>query len=416
LRNRGCDRDGRNLSRWFVLRNLILLFPLVVGNAVALPRQEIYTEGYITPSGLSRAALSNAIALSANYLQRACLPSGRFIYIVDTRTGIQPASYNIVRHSGAIYALSMINKSFPTSETEQAMVRAARYLRANYIRPNKGSNELVVWSTTSLDSTTAELGASGLGLVALAAVRDLRPSEISLSDLQSLGRFILQMQGSDGSFASRYVNDGGKSDEFESLYYPGEAALGLLSVYEADHSEKWLYAAIKALSYLALKREGVSSVPPDQWALIATAKLFKICQHASCPLPRDRLVKHAIQICQSMIQRMVNEPVDRELDGAVDFSGRTTPVSTQMEGMLAALEFLPQGSLKSEILLTSRRSIGFLLKAQIVSGPYAGGMPGAVIENTPSAFDVRIDYVQHAASAWIRYMQIAGMSESSLHK
>jgi hypothetical protein len=416
LRNKGCDRDGRSISRWLVLRKSILLFAVVAGNAAALPIQTIYPEEYIAPSSLSRTALSNAIVLSANYLQRACLPSGRFVYMVDTRTGLQSASYNIVRHAGAIYALSMIDESFPTSETEQAMVRAARYLRTNYIRPSKDLNELVVWSTSSPDSATAELGASGLGLVALAAVRDLRPTEIPLSDLQSLGRFVLRMQGADGSFASKYFDDAGKSDAFESLYYPGEAALGLLSLYDADHSEKWLQAAIKALSYLALKREGLRSVPPDQWALIATAKVFKICQHTSCPLPRDRLVRHAIQICQSMIQRTVNQPVDRELDGAVDFSGRTTPVSTQMEGMLAALEFLPQGSLKSDILLTSRRSIAFLLRAQIVSGPYAGGMPGAVIENSPSASDVRIDYVQHAASAWIRYLQITSMSGSSLDK
>jgi hypothetical protein len=359
------------------------------------------------PYILSPTVLNNAVILSARYLQNACLPSGRFVYEIDTRTGFETDTYNIVRHAGAIYALSMIDESFPSPITEQAIFRATQFLRTNYIKRSPVLKELVVFSTSSSETSPAKLGATGLGLVALAAVHRLRPSEIPLADMQSLGRFILLMQRPDGSFASEYRATGQTLENFESLYYPGEATLGLLSLYEADHSTRWLYAAINALLYLALKREGHHNLAPDQWALIATAELFKICKNLSCPIPRALLVEHASEICESMLRQTFADPEDSKFDGAIDSTGRTTPVATRLEGMLAILEFLPKGELRSNILATSKRSASFLIRAQIPSGPYAGGMPGAVAESSVISPEVRIDYVQHAASAWIRYLSIA---------
>jgi hypothetical protein len=79
-----------------------------------------------------------------------------------------------------------------------------------------------------------------------------------------------------------------------------------------------------------------------------------------------------------------------------------------MEGLLAALEFLPKGELRERAEATVQRGIAFLIDAQITSGPYAGGMPGALLtagspRNARRASEIRIDYVQHALSAWLRY-------------
>jgi hypothetical protein len=43
----------------------------------------------------------------------------------------------------------------------------------------------------------------------------------------------------------------------EHLYYPGEAALGLISLYDLNHACEWLIAAGKALSFLARTRAGL---------------------------------------------------------------------------------------------------------------------------------------------------------------
>ena len=79
----------------------------------------------------------------------------------------------------------------------------------------------------------------------------LDPNAAPLAQLQSLGRFILFLQNADGSFVSKYNPDTGPVGDWQSLYYPGEAALGLIALYELHHSCEWLIAAGKALAYLA---------------------------------------------------------------------------------------------------------------------------------------------------------------------
>ena len=70
------------------------------------------------------------------------------------------------------------------------------------------------------------------------------------------------MQKEDGSFYSKfYPHHGGKNDQWTSLYYPGEAALGLLMLYEKDPDPLWLQTAANAIAYLARLRAGRPSAP-----------------------------------------------------------------------------------------------------------------------------------------------------------
>jgi len=52
----------------------------------------------------TRAQISQAIVLSAGYLERACGPDGKFVYKININSGEKSNSYNIVRHAGAMYA------------------------------------------------------------------------------------------------------------------------------------------------------------------------------------------------------------------------------------------------------------------------------------------------------------------------
>jgi len=189
----------------------------------------------------------------------------------------------------------------------------------------------------------------------------------------------------------------------QSLYYPGEAALGFIALYEADHSHEWLTAAGKALGYLAKSRAGLSIVPADHWALIATAKLLPYCEDGGCGVSREELIRHAVQVCESILRDQFKGSASVVLDGAFDPAGRTTPAATRLEGLLAAMEFLPKGELRDRIESAIQRGISFLLRAQVTSGSEAGAMPGAILSREHDSSEVRIDYVQHALCAWLRY-------------
>ncbi len=358
------------------------------------------------------ADLSRAIASATGYLERACGPDGRFTYQIDLRTGKDP-SYSIIRHAGTMYALAMLYHHQPDPKPADTILRAAAFLRQNYVGPGIRPDQLVVWSAPLPERSDAHLGATGLGLVALAAAHEIDPKSIPLEDLRALGQFLLFLQRDDGSFVSKYRVESGPVPDWESLYYPGEAALGLIALYETDHSRQWLDAAAKALLYLAKSRAGVSTVPADHWALIATARLLPYCDRVRCVASRKELVQHAVQICASILREQITNPVLPSLDGAFDASSRTAPAASRLEGLLAAEEFLPKelDQLRTQIRTATDRGVVFLLQAQIAAGPYTGGMPGAIGEGEGASI-IRIDYVQHAMCAWLSYQEL---SQSNAH-
>ncbi len=404
--------------RWLLRRSFLLCFPVVLLTALPVAFQSADRTSH-DASGDAHAPsvtdVNHAIALARSYLERACGPDGKFVYKVDIGSGKESSSYDIIRHAGAMYGLAMLNRSHRDPQAVAALIRAAKFLRQNYIGPGVRPGQQVVWSQPLADNPEgrrsssksreryAELGGTGLGLVALAAAREVDPNSVPLEELQGLGRFALFLQRNDGSFVHKYRAEGGAVPNWTVLYYPGEAALGFIALYEADHSREWLVAAGKALSYLAKSRTGLSIAPADHWALIATAKLLPYCEQAGCSASREELVRHAVQVCESILRDQFKGSAPVGLDGAFDPTGRTAPVAARLEGLLAALEFLPKDELRARVEAATGRGIAFLLRAQIVYGREAGGMPGAIISRALDSSEVRIDYVQHALCAWLRY-------------
>jgi hypothetical protein len=355
-----------------------------------------------SPRAPSPGDVHRAIELATGYLERACGPDGKFAYLLDPASGRESSSYNILRHSGAVYALAMANQAGPDKNAVDSMLRAAAFLRRNYMGPGPRAGQLVIWSNPwaqGSDGQFAELGGTGLGLVALGTVRNVRSEAVSLQDLQALGHFILFLQRENGSFVHKYIKETGPVTNWQSLYYPGEAALGLIALYEQDHSRAWLDAATKALAFVAQGRAGLNTVPADHWALIATAKLLPYCDDAICRASRVQLIHHAAQICNSILEQQLRNGDGKGTDGAFDPTGRTAPAATRLEGLLAALEFLPPGELRQRVEEGTQRGIAFLLRTQFTSGPYAGGIPGSLLADSR----IRIDFVQHALCAWIAY-------------
>jgi hypothetical protein len=106
-----------------------------------------------------------------------------------------------------------------------------------------------------------------------------------------------------------------------------------------------------------------------------------------------------------------------EMEGSLAQNGAVTPTATRLEGLQAALTFLPADHpIVPHIRAAIARGVDYLLRAQLKAGPYVGGFPG-VITAVPEtgapavhalnieATEVRIDYVQHALSALVQYLQ-----------
>ncbi len=383
--------------------------------------------------------LDKAIGLSAGYLVRACGKDGKFVYRISTNPKITPKpAYNVLRHAGAIYALAMYEQRRPDKKTRDAIARAVGFLKKETIAPMPKNKDLLgVWSRSRISGKPmlmqVKLGGVGLGLVALLSAEKAGATTTPIDDLRKMGRCILFMQKEDGSFYSKYIPArGGLVGEWVSLYYPGEAALGLLMLYEKDPSpaqaglrQKWLDGAARAITYLARTQADKTAVEADQWTLLAMAKLLPIYDRCKQSVHRELLLRHARRICNSILAEKTQCRTDAPEFGSFGSDARTCPVATRAEGLLAALTFLPaeDKALRKRIADAASAGISFLLRNQIRTGKYAGGIPRAMRPlpkghpkfsksfNRRSA-EVRIDYVQHAMCAMMQFEQLRQKPEN----
>ena len=363
---------------------------------------------------------------AGDYLVRMSRGTGTFVYQAhsDPEVAYEP-EYNLLRHAGTMYALAGVAAVVDVDGARVALQRAQHFLTRACITPLPGEYDLLaVWSypdiTQSGRFAVAKLGGTGLGLVALTSVERAWPGSVPRPYMTGLARFLDFMQKDNGGFFSMYLPQrGGRWDEWESLYYPGEACLGLVQLYELDNDPRWLETAAAGIAYLVRKRQDQQQVPPDHWALLATARLLPHYEKSGQPVPERAVIRHARQICTSMLARQKPHDPDDVLHGCFTSDGRTCPTATDLEGLLAALTFLPAEAtaLRTELAGAVVRGIAFLNRSQIRAGRLRGGVPRRVREFRDDVEDarertlpgtVRIDYVQHAASAMLAYGELLG--------
>ena len=154
-------------------------------------------------------------------------------------------------------------------------------------------------------------------------------------------------------------------------------------------------------------------------SLLATAKLFELHKPSNASITKEKIIQHAIQICEEILKHRISFERESEIHGSLTNDYRTTPTATRLEGLLAALTFLPEEEkeLIDQIKTAVQEGIIFLLHAQIKDGEYAGGITREILRSPKSqnSFDennrgrkteIRIDYVQHALSAVMQYQQL----------
>lgn len=456
------------------------------------------------------------IAAATEYLLANLHPAGRFAYIrflpeferePEAFTPVSPApgKYNMLRHAGAIYALGQTRDRAAgrpggealIREIEEASVRAVRFLhpfiKAVPAKRPDGQPVYAIWSPPreildlsgpdesaadadpdadgdvdededggSGGGQRAKLGGAGLSLLAMTAVERFAPGTTPRGYLRGLGRFIEHMQQPNGSFHS-ILDEHGQPERFNSLYYPGEAILGLLALHDIDPDPRWLQSASWGMGYLARSRAGRLVVPPDHWALIATRELLRRYSYlprdskGRRPVDRTMLRRHAAQVTANILADQVYAPKRSDRHGAFNVDGALTPGSTRSEGLLAALAVLDPAEspdprrdpgdpaegaevlaeyaeLRGRIREALTLGVSFIMRHQALAGPLRGGMPRAsstlpwpapppdaaddetladwrrrmnrVRKFNRRVWEVRVDYVQHALSAFIGYEEL----------
>lgn len=357
--------------------------------------------------------IENSMHWANEYLEDCVFPNGKFAYSVNSKNNtVNEKKYNLIRHAGAIYSMCQYNIKSPKRAQVKFVDRAVGFLKKNIYIANNNKDFLALWTNKKIsgreEPQASKLGGNGLALTALAFYEEVKPRSTNIDYLRKIGNFILFMQKKDGSFYPKYIPAaGGLNDKFYSLYYPGEASLGLVKLYGLDQDPKWLNGSIKAMTYLADTRKGKKFVPADHWALIATGEILSLDDKVvGIKIPRKKLINHAKQICQSMIDWSPNYNKNTYLYGCLYGDGRICPTATRLEGLIAIFPYLPREDkeLRKKIAGMIVKGTTFLVNSQYKKGIIKGGFPriagGLKGESNP----IRIDYVQHSLTALIGYL------------
>ncbi len=361
--------------------------------ATALP----LVQGVIPTDSIDRDRVLASARAGGEFLTRVLRDDGAFIYVLDPWLKTQSrTAYNVVRHAGTAAAMFEVAAATGDDRFVQAGVRAMKHL-AEWYRPGEKPGLTYVLDKDG----KGKLGALGLALLALSRKLELAPEQADRDAALQIGRQIVAMQNPDGSYDSYLQVLGTEAEGSVSLYYPGEAMLGLARVARLGISDGFMASAHRGADFLIASRQGKDRMPPDAWLMQALDVLY---QDAAKP----SYVEHALAIARSMLS-------DQHLEGAPPvFVGgfrpepiRSTRTSARAEGLVAAYRLAQRAGdarapgVLSGVELTAPHLLSmqytpdnsfFLDDPDAVLGGMRGGLDDA---------EIRIDYVQHHMSAML---------------
>jgi hypothetical protein len=348
-----------------------------------------------------------AAELAGDYLRRSVDDDGRFIYLYKPDTDQAAKKYNILRHAGSIFAMLQVYELTREDQMLSAVERALIYLEKQVRGIELQGQRLDV----IVEKNAFKIGGNALAVLALTQYVAVTGNHRKLALAQRLAALMPALQDDDGRFT---IHKGtwpqGKATSFISGYYPGEAIFALMRLYSLDQDKRWLQCAQRNAHYLNTVRD--VNVPidkrlPDHWLLYGLNELHRVTPKASY-LKHARLIAQSIRLPQHVTSSRANWV------GGYDTPPRSTPTATRTEGLIAAYHLLRDFGGNADELVAIRRSVQmgaqFDLRCQMkpAHAMYFADPArclGGLSERLDKP-DLRIDYAQHAISAWLGMARI----------
>jgi len=342
-----------------------------------------------------RVHLTAAARAGGDYLVRMQKHDGSFHYYYDAATDrIEPRRYNIVRHAGT--ALSLLDLYAATRDRRYLLAsrRAITFLKTRFRSVQSGKAAYVV----DYDGK-AKLGAVGLALAALARQIQLDRKFADRRSATRLANLILGMQRKNGSFEMRYRVHSGDEQGFESLYYPGEALLGLMYLYRTNDDRRLLDAARRGAGFLIESQRRMDRLPPDAWLMQALGDLYRAGS-------RKQYASHAIDLAEAMIAEQYDDNANAGYAGGFGPGPpRATPAASRAEGLVSAYRLARSiGDVRSSKIASALRASARFQLAQQFTVENSGSLPNPArarggFREGLTLPRIRIDFVQHNISS-----------------
>jgi len=366
----------------------------------------------LLPKAITRRQLLESAWLAARHLAMHTASNGRMGYHYRPVVDKFSDGYNIMRHAGAMWGLFVAYKATGDKELLAAGQRALDYLEPFIVSPPDNSKLMIV-----KEGKQSFLGTNALTAMALTEI----PQEVLTPDWKEkrdkLGNAVIAFQAPNGLVYETYdeVAEGGPPPAKQPRYYPGEAFLSLMALYNFDGQKKWLDAAKKAAETQMREWDKDKKQQPDAWVVQAMVKLFDATKDKRLPSYVLEQASWHFAHQWGMPEKKEKMPFEDYFGGADNSTPpRSTPTSARNEADIEAWHLA-----KSVNDAAMSQKLGdsvlagywdnmidqflpdtsyFLPKPEKA----LGGIRGALISD-----DIRIDYDQHFLTSAINGLDLA---------
>lgn len=221
-----------------------------------------------------RDEFNNLINGATNYLLNQVKESGRYEYGRFPHFDRKIGFYNILRHASSTYSLLEGLEYLDDLEGIKIAKKTLDYMLENYlyIDPEKPDEAYIFDDTNNINEI--KLGQNGVALIALTKYMSITNSDEYLEIAAKIARGTTRMIGEDGDtiHVLNYPELTVK-EEKRVIYYDGEAAFGLMRLYQQDKNPEWLkYVEILFKHFIENNYWKYS----DHWLSYCTFELTKI--------------------------------------------------------------------------------------------------------------------------------------------
>jgi hypothetical protein len=338
----------------------------------------------------------------ADYLSRVISDQGRYLYLYHPVEDRDDSSYGWLRHAGATYALLEAYEEFGTRPYLERAERALGYVKAHLVDDPDRQGKYILDTN---DEEQQKVGGAGLVLLAFAKDAAATGNRAELETMRALARSIIGQQYPDGHYRANadLPDDSGKKRKREPVYYQGEAALALLRLYAIDPQPAYLDSARRAADWVVHVRDvdvSQDNQEHDHWISYALNDLYRVARD-------EAYVEHAYKIARAILNKQHRAGSSPAPDWVGTFyEGQTTPGATRLEAYAADVVLSRVAGRPDAWLIDPAREVAASMLGQQfgpendywLSNPVkaSGGVRESLFVQ-----DVRIDYVQHAMSAWL---------------
>ena len=200
--------------------------------------------GRRTIDKLDQQLTETIIDSASKYLFNMIKPDGSYNYGIFPVYHNDYEGYNILRHTGSIWALINYYRITNNEDLLPKLHSAMNYLLNDFIE-YKDDTAWVI----ERKSDEIKLGGNGLAVIMLTEYMDVFKADEYIGIVRQLSNGILELQNKESGAYWHVLNypDYTRKEEFRTIYYDGEATFALARAYTFTNDKKYLSGAALAV-------------------------------------------------------------------------------------------------------------------------------------------------------------------------